>query len=281
MSHYQVLVIGENPEEQLKPYDENIELPEYKTELVSEEEKKSFLDVYTKSKKGRDYGAKNKKEEKENSKLSFEELYKAHGEDWNGRTWKKHSNGEWWGDSTYNPKSKWDWFEIGGRWAGSLKLKKDVKKSDYDEPNFSWGWDEKAKKEILKEGLVDSAKKEDIDFSMDKEVYKRSLRFWELKVEEKKPKNKKEEEMMEFSWDKKEYYIKKYKDKETYARLESSFSAYVVLKDGVWFESGQMGWFGCGGATPEEEGKFQEDFYDKFIKDLPNETLITIVDCHI
>lgn len=27
-------------------------------------------------------------------------------------------------ESTYNPKSKWDWYEIGGRWRGSLIIKK-------------------------------------------------------------------------------------------------------------------------------------------------------------
>ena len=27
--------------------------------------------------------------------------------------------------TTYNPDSKWDWYEIGGRWSGFLKLKKD------------------------------------------------------------------------------------------------------------------------------------------------------------
>ena len=29
MSHFTVMVIGENPEEQLQPFDENLEVPQY------------------------------------------------------------------------------------------------------------------------------------------------------------------------------------------------------------------------------------------------------------
>ena len=43
--------------------------------------------------------------------------------------------------STYNPNSKWDWYSIGGRWSGFLKLKKDG--ASANEAYFSeidWDW---------------------------------------------------------------------------------------------------------------------------------------------
>jgi hypothetical protein len=40
--------------------------------------------------------------------------------------------------STYNPDSKWDWYAIGGRWAGTLRLKAGVLAVP---PNTSgWVW---------------------------------------------------------------------------------------------------------------------------------------------
>ena len=281
MTHYIVLVIGEDVEGQLAPYDENIEMPEYKRELVSKEDKRRFTETYIEFKKSKNYGVKSKEKANENSKLSFEELYKKYGDDWNGNCWKKHTNGEWWEYSTYNPKSKWDWFEIGGRWAGSLKLNKNVSKSEYGHPNFSYGWDEKDKKEVLRNGCVDSAFKKDIDFSPDKKIYKESIRFWELKVEGQEPKNDEDKEFLKRDVWKKEYYLEKFKTKEIFAKLQSEFTTYAILKDGEWLEAGQMGWFGCSSATPKEQRDFKENFYDKFIKDLPDDTLLTIVDCHI
>lgn len=55
----------------------------------------------------------------------FEELYKeANGEKWNGHEWRKNVvTGDWERMSTYNPKSKWDWYSIGGRWDNCLLTK--------------------------------------------------------------------------------------------------------------------------------------------------------------
>jgi hypothetical protein len=73
MSHFTVLVIGENPEQQLKPYDETIQVPEYETGQVPQSEIESMIDYYVK----------NKNYEYIND---FEALYKKHGKDWNGRS---------------------------------------------------------------------------------------------------------------------------------------------------------------------------------------------------
>ena len=281
MSHYSVLVIGEYVQFKLAPFDENLEVPEYTKGQLGSNEIKSFIETYATYEKDKNYGAKSKKEAEENGKLSLEELYEKYGKDWNGNSWRKDEKGILSEYSTYNPKSKWDWFEVGGRWAGKLKLKKGVDKSQDDNVNFSGGWDEEDKEEILTKGFVDSALKKDIDFSPDKEAYDKAIRFWEMKVEGSKPINDEEKKILEWNFYKKEYYEKRYGTKERYAKQISSFSTYAVLKNGVWYESGEMGWFGMNNATPEEEGKFKDNFYDKFIKELPDRTKLTIVDCHI
>jgi hypothetical protein len=54
----------------------------------------------------------------------FEAIYEAHGDDWNGNCWRINpSTGKWEEYSTYNPKSKWDWYDRNGRWSGGIKTK--------------------------------------------------------------------------------------------------------------------------------------------------------------
>ena len=154
--------------------------------------------------------------------------------------------------STYNPDSKWDWWVIGGRWGSSLrdmngKYSDTLKISDWDyhyiDPN-------------------------------DVEYYSR---YWEIAVE---GAEKTEEEDFFTLW-KPEYYIEKYGNKSEFIKAQLTFSTYALLTpDGEWLEPGPMGWFGCSGATPEDEGQWEKDFthlIDTFDKDL----YITIVDCHI
>lgn len=56
MSHFAVVVIGKNPEEQLAPYNENIKVSPYKDSDVDEDEKQRFIDTYTKIENGRNWG---------------------------------------------------------------------------------------------------------------------------------------------------------------------------------------------------------------------------------
>ena len=138
MSHYVVLVIGDDPELQLEPFDESIEVEPYCTGTISEKDKQDMLDYYI----GRGYQF-----------SSFEECYKVKGFDWNGNRY-KFVDGEWKEFSTYNQDSKWDWYELGGRWSGCfIKLKKGAEGKI---GNRSLGIGNKAG--------VDQAYKRDIDF---------------------------------------------------------------------------------------------------------------------
>lgn len=107
MTHFVGIVVGDELESQLKPYDENISVERYK----------NFYD----------YTPPSPDEPIEENKLPYP-VYYAHTKgvdvhslieindclvkmDWGGVEDGKVF--EW---STYNPKSKWDWYSFGGRW---------------------------------------------------------------------------------------------------------------------------------------------------------------------
>lgn len=294
MSHFAVLVIGEDHEEQLNKFYENLEMDRYveytKQQLIDKEKKSiedyknglyaEYLEDPIKYSEGKNENHLNYLREDFPKKLNLndEEIYKI------AVKWYDPEDigpdGEVY--STRNPQSKWDWYQIGGRYAGQITVKAGV---EIEEPNFSWGWDEEEVKKITEEGhSTDSAYVRDIDFSKmhrTEEEYNDSLRVWELIVEEKKPKTSKEKDIVKFSFYKPSYYVDRYKNKETFAKCRSSFSMWAVVKDGVWYEKGEMGWFAMSDETHDEAVDWEMNFFDRFIKDLPEDTLLTVVDCHI
>lgn len=293
MSHFAVLVIGDNIEKQLEKFDENIEMEpyvEYTKEQAIEKErqdileyKKNYYDKYIADPEGYAAGCSNenhmeylRNEFPKKLNLTDEELYQEAIEFHENLG----PNGEIM--STYNPNSKWDWYQTGGRYAGRIVLKEGVAKEE--DPEFSWGWDAKSKEEILKEPRVDSALMKDIDWSKMHNVqskYDKAIRFWEMKVEGAEPKTDEEKEALKWDWYKPEYYTDRYKNKETYAKACSCFTMWAIVKDGEWFEKGSMGWFGMSGESNDEALDWELNMYDRFIKDLPEDTRLTVVDCHI
>ena len=144
--HYLVMVIGEDVHAQMEAFAQDLEVEEYLVDVVCDREKEDCLRFYT---------------ERYREKFeSFEECYKAHGRDWNGNAYRKDEDGVWREYSKSNPDAHWDWYEIGGRWAGKIQVKDGV---EFNNPNFSWGWSEEKKREILEQRLTDSALKKDIE----------------------------------------------------------------------------------------------------------------------
>jgi hypothetical protein len=54
--------------------------------------------------------------------------------------------------------------------------------------------------------------------------------------------------------------------------------AYVL--HGEWHEPGRMGWWGVSSETPENRRHFRRQF-NELLDSLPDDTLMTLVDCHI
>jgi len=306
MSHFTVLVIGKDPEGQLEKYDENLEVPLYQKDLVSESEKASFLAIYQTYDEKRTYAKLTPEEAEANKLKSFDELYDEYGDDWNSNYWKKNADGEWAEFSTYSPNSKWDWFTLGGRWTGFFKQKVGAKVR-VGEPGVFGN-----KAEV---GHCDQAKKKDIDFAgmrddagasaFDryqeiKELFggtipKLTLKWADL-IDDNNvlykdiPLDKKREmyhaqpAMLEvakhndklgwgFDLDDYDCTVEEFVQK---ARNEA-ISTYSVVKDGVWYEKGEMGWWGM---SRNEKDNWEEEF-NKLIDEADDNTLFSLYDCHI
>lgn len=172
--------------------------------------------------------------------------------------------------TTYNPKSRWDWYTIGGRFPGRLK----ARTGEHGEGS-AFADNPKA------DGAFDVARVGDIDFSPDPEVYARAARFWEVYVEGKPLQPGESGEQFQ-SFYRKEYYLDQYKNKETFAAISASFTPFAcVTPDGEWHERGKMGWFACSSETPEEGLDWDLHFKERFLDTADPDWMLTMVDCHI
>lgn len=158
--------------------------------------------------------------------------------------------------STYNPNSKWDWYVIGGRWAGSLIIKnrpKNIKEiSPYEDDSNSYA----QIKDICFKKIITEKQRQEYEDNYNKLI-----------------------ETGDFY--RPEYYLKKYPNFENYLKDKITFSTYALLDSkGEWHEPGQMGWFGCSSATPEEERNFNDVFLS-LIQQEDEENYFVLVDCHI
>lgn len=146
--------------------------------------------------------------------------------------------------STYNPQSRWDWYSVGGRWGKHPIPLKDGSSA------------------------VECPVSE-IDFGVDQEEYDNAIKRWSELTE-----------TDENGLLKSEYFKIRYKDAETFARLQSQFSTHaIVTPDGKWTEKGKMGWFAYCSATPEEEREWDEN-YEALVSEY-KDYVATFVDCHI
>lgn len=318
MSHFTCLVIGENPADQLEPFSEHLEIPEYKTKLIGAKEKNGFIKFYTKHDPKIDYGPGTIEEAAENKKLSFDQLYEKYGEDWNSKAWKKNEKGRWAEYSTYNPNSHWDWHTAGGRWTGYFKLKHGAT-GITGSPGLMT--------KPAKAGWVDMALKKDIDFKfMENEAAKSASDKYDIamKIFGSRPKNKSWDSMIETvkgkhskkkvkkidklkesywnqprckAWSIEEKRCRKLKEefpfgfftspdeflisKKDYTQnaRNSAVSTFAVLKDGKWYEKGEMGFWGIS-HNEKDKNKWNEEFVNLLIS-LPDDTLLSLFDCHI
>lgn len=271
MSHFTVLVIGKNVDEQLAPYDENIEVPKYieytKEQLIQKgkDEMKQYAEkgAYAKYIGGFDENHAHIKylQEKFPKQLQWtdEEFYEDQIKDIDPEDIDEEGN-VW---STYNPNSKWDWYVEGGRWAGML---------------------------ITKDGnRVDSARKGDIDFNAmlkdqidnlnaQYDEYEAALRLVDdANTDEEKAEAEKTlniAKFMAFG-----YNGTSVSREEYLSRITAPLITFAVLKDGEWYEQGKMGWF-CH-VTDEMTDEEWSETIQQLIDEADDDEIFTIVDCHI
>lgn len=286
MSHSTCLVIGANPELQLEPFDENLEMPRYvkytKDGLIAKGRKEiehyknniyaQYLENPEKYLANSSPGHTKYITEEFPKKLNWsdEEIYADQIENYDD----ENIGGEGEVYSTYNPKSKWDWYSLGGRWTGMLKLKEGAT-GEIGSPGIMT--------EDAPKGYCDSALIKDIDFegmvAIDFEKYSKLYEEFEKEVVE----------------DSKKHAIKAIFDygirnigtdekfipetKEAYVKRNTQFHTFAVLKDGEWFERGEMGWWGI--VKDEKDPDEWQNKFDELLKSLPEDTLISVYDVHI
>ena len=284
MSHFTVMVIGDNPEEQLAPYQENNmgNCPEGYLEFMDKTEdlKKEWEELA---------------EEERSEYTDFDSFAMEDG-------YEEHE-----GKYGYfkNPNAKWDWYLLGGRWSGFLELKEGAKGEIGEGGLFSTP---------APDGTADSALKKDIDFfTMRKNAAEKAGKLWDkvkkitkgcaeplawdhirenmfpgdidaarefyrnqesqLKLSEWNKENKHELfgiDPENFNCSREDYCID---------AASGAFVTFAVLKDGKWYERGEMGWWAH--VSNEKDVNEWNSEITKMVDELSEETRISIYDCHI
>ena len=186
--------------------------------------------------------------------------------------------------STYNPNSKWDWYSIGGRFDGDLDLTDEGIEEAINYPNNpQWFKNMSREEQIEHVKWVNTAPLKYIKwFTPLSEEDKAELkRWWEINIDGDELKDGEEKDEY-FFWNL-EWFKRRYKDVDTYLRVKEMVTFFAVLTpDGEWHEPGRMGYFACALCEPEDELKWDLEFYDNFIKpNLDSDLICTVVDCHI
>ena len=69
------------------------------------------------------------------------------------------------------------------------------------------------------------------------------------------------------------------KEEFIYKARSSAISTFALLRDGKWYEKGEMGWWGM--VSNEKDQKEWDNQFVTLISDLPDDTVLSVHDCHI
>lgn len=249
MSHYLVGVVVNDISEVddiLAPYDEGIEVEPYISrtkEQMIKDAKKTKEDIKNKIKEDPNYEITDWAQKYLNANTD-EDFYQT--QVYEDSKYDEDGNEM----STYNPKSKWDWYSIGGRWDNGdnvVQIKDFKLYDDLDDDTialYKKAWDSFEGKYKLTE-------------DEEKEVFD-GFRMWNDK-----------------------YYLDRYGTCANYIKAMLSNIPYAFVDANGWYEKGQMGWWGCDNATQESIEDYTE-FAEKYFTAKENQNkYIVWVDCHI
>ena len=306
MSHFTVLVIGDDVEGQLAPYDENTEVEAYKAYWDTD-----TLERWTRILQGSEDEHQGIPENATIDQIA--EAYNARYHDDGGEDRVFVDDGgifEW---STYNPKSKWDWYSTGGRWRGYF-LRKEGALAKVGAPGVfdnesrygERGADVIQRKDVDVEGMQQPAMEEagrlwdevhaiidplpemvgwrslvgealtaaggdqsKVDMDSLREAYHSQPRVQAMKGRE---------EFGPFGLTIEEFQVER--DVFVNRAKNGVLCTYAYVKDGEWHAPGNMGWWGMSDDTENDRYRFAEEFNAMF-EALPGDTWLTLVDCHI
>lgn len=256
MSHYCVGVIvsgkteneiDEEVKKILEPYDENIQVEPYiyKTKEAIVEYMKELKSKYS-SKPLNSFNEHYRDYAKKIIALDTDkEMYNFYRSDNKEERFDDDGNEI----TTYNPKSKWDWWCYGGRFSDMGDI---VKVSEF-----------KPFRELSKKEISDLCK------------------LWDYYCGKIELTDKEAEELGDIGFFKKEYYVERYGDIETFLKDASARCPMAIVDENDWYELGGVGWFGIDDANPSSIKAYYE-FVEKFFTDSKNQDKqMVFVDCHI
>lgn len=205
-----------------------------------------------------------------------------------------------------NPRSKWDWWVVGGRWSGWLIPKADARETRSGRRG-TFGT-------VFREAGVDIARKSDVDFeAMRAEARKNASARW-VKVRSvlgdtiegflpwdhvrevmfpgdidaarnffndqpaRKALSEAAKTNRDLEWESVDNYILDH-DEFVKQAAQRSTVLFAALKDDKWAERGEMGWFGC--VSNEKNRDEWTSGFNAMLNELPDDAWLTVVDCHI
>ena len=306
MSHFTVLVIGDDYVGQLAPYDEELEVDPYRR-YADTKDLEWYFRVYA-------------EHNKDAEEPDLEALASFLTEHW-GEEWLYEPQGGIYQMSTFNPVAKWDWYAVGGRWAGYFKLKKKakgiavkgepglmgasgefdadiVRKGDVDveamrgerghQANKIWNRAQavfgdlpemRSWEDVLGDYLDEKGDISDEDLKFAREEYGGQLRVKAVNEhnERCRVEGRRDDEigvwgeLADFQAPLTEY-VQEARD--------ATLATFAYVRDGEWYAPGKMGWFGMSDDTRAGKKRFWREFNEMFDA-LPDDTLLTLVDAHI
>lgn len=217
-----------------------------------------------------------------------------------------------WGRRT-NPNAKWDWWMVGGRWSGSLPLKKRGAEGS------GLGAESFLSNPVTDPMMVDYAFVKDIDWQRMRQAQDESKWDWWRKcqaalaeasppqpkyIEEAQERHDNDGRYREFFPDVmdaaifeeasdsllKDHHILtlSWGDVEKMYMTEKEYGDSIFVKgltyafvdeQGNWNQRGEMGWWGM--DDPNRATDDYEEAWWRFVTHLPEDTKVWLVDCHI
>lgn len=251
MSHFTVMIIGEDPETMLAPYDEAAEGVFHdctdEVKAMWEENKSSkILDGKT-------------------VQETYETIEKF-ADQYFGYVAEPDIDGEQSFGHYANDEGHWDWYSLGGRWQGFF-IHKPLKKCKYPE-DIKLGECGVGGEEKMHERACDQLRKCDIDIeAMRAEAGKHAAKYW-----------KEHHEGPTSPW-MDEDVVKMTEAEYCEKRMRGIFETFALIDENGWRESGRMGWWGMV-MDPKDPADWKAEF-DARWNEIPDDTLISVYDCHV
>lgn len=278
MSHYTVLVVSKSPDEVeglLVPFNEELRTDPRDGDDIDLADVTEFYATAT-------------SEGSEEVRVALAAgnptpaLNRWFGED----NWRRREDGTFVEVTTYNPDSKWDWYQIGGRWAGKFLLK-DGSASDQAQVRDIDFAGMRAARRLRALETLDRYRKAVETFgplpSRDwvklpadsPEFAQRKAEFWDHGAVK---------ALMGFSgpldWEDVEHLEQSPDGWVLSEEVQAVVGWAVLTHDGHWLEQGSMGWFGMSDTTMSSRIGYLE-VAGAYVEGLDDDVWLTNVDVHI